>query len=147
MRYRTQVILTIVVIAALLVMRAFQTVVPMATLHAELRRLPAPPQAKLVQLDESGKSPKIFVDYDSPLTRPQIARHYIEVAKRAGWTYCREVQNRTWGRDVGDRSHMFIKGELGIVLFLPGDPKRYGSQYQLTVGKRDLYPWESRECE
>ena len=147
MRINYRILIPAVAIAAgLLLERACRTDVPRETVRAELRRLPPPPQTRLVNLHESRKRPKIFADYDAPLTRQELGRHYTAAATRAGWHPCGEEKILDWGRDLGDRSFRFIKGELAVVVFVAADPKVYGYRYQVFVGVRDLYPWESRGC-
>lgn len=117
-----------------------------STALAELNRLPPPPGARLVATRNSVKHVSVAAKFDSALSQRQIADHYIAVMSRAGWQLCRETQVLDWGRDRGDRSVSFAKGELLGILFLANDPKRYGCKYELNVKAAKRMPWDKAGC-
>ncbi len=143
---RVQIVVVIVVAALLLFRRCHTTPIPMSTVRGEFAQLHPPAGAKLTEYDESAKSPTLFVKYDAPLTRDEIGRHYTAMAARTGWQACGGVSVPDWGREVGNYSYGFIKGELSFNVFIPGDPKKYGCRFAVSVGHRQLWPWEDRGC-
>lgn len=117
-----------------------------STALAELDRLPPPPGARLVATRNSAKHVSVAAQFDTPLSQREIADHYTAVMTRAGWQPCRETQVLDWGRDRGDRSVSFAKGELLALLFLANDRKSYGYKYELNVKAARSSPWDKPGC-